>query len=266
MIERTRGIPQGVLVTLAVWLCRLVVIAAVILFMQLAPGRWVSTFAVARPSAIAAVLGASARDHSLYGYLVVTIYEAGIPFLLAAIFGILTAWLLWSAPRVRRRVAAYFTVGYATPRIIFLPLFILWIGVGTATVMLYVAISVYFIFVFNTLEGFDSSGDQLVGVLKVLGLGKVRICVTYLLPVARGYLLAATLIGFPTAVLAVIIAEMLLGGGLGGWIQTEQGYFNVTGLYAATIAATILVGALNMLVERTGSRIQKRLGDHGGGG
>lgn len=244
----------------AVWSCRLLIIALVLTLMMLAPGRWVSTFAVASPDKIFVELRTAVGTSDFYRALGETVVHAVVPLVASAILGVLTAWVLWLLPKVRRVLESYFAVAYATPRVIFLPLFILWFGSGEMTVYVYVTIACYFIFVFNTLEGFVAKASDLVDVLKIVGLNRLQMLTTYLLPACRDYLLAAALIAFPTAVLGAIIAEMIVGGGVGGWIMAEKAVFSTPGLYAATLTATVFAAVLNLAVQKFGARMRDRMG------
>lgn len=252
---------RRVAVTAAVWACRVGVIAAVAWWMQIAPGRWVSKFAVAKPSSIAAEFGRQFGSSFFYHAVLTTVFHSVVALIVASIAGILSAWLLWSSVVARRLISPYLIVAYSTPRIVFLPLFIFWFGFGSTTVLVYAIIACFFIFIFNGLEGFDAVGRRLVGVMSVIGLNRRQMLGHCLLPAARGYILAAALVAFPTAVLAAIMGEMILGGGLGGWILLERGKFSITGLYTATIAATAVGAILNTLAQWAGVTLRKRMGD-----
>jgi len=252
---------RRIAVTAAVWMCRVGVIAAVAWWMEIAPGRWVSIFAVAKPSSIAAEFGRQFGESFFYRAVLTTVFHSVVALIAATIAGILGAWLLWSSVTTRRLISPYLIAAYSTPRIVFLPLFIFWFGFGSGTVLIYAIIACFFIFIFNSLEGFDAAGRRLVGVMSVIGLNKWQMLKYCLVPSARGYILAAALVAFPTAVLAAIMGEMILGGGLGGWILLERGKFSTTGLYTATTAATVVGAILNTLAQWTGVILRKRMGD-----
>jgi NitT/TauT family transport system permease protein len=239
---------------------RLLLLIFALLFMEVSSGRWVSKFAIPKASAVGREIAKQLSSEAFYVAILTTVSHAMVALLLSGVTGITVAWLMWRISSVRTMVSPYLMAAYSTPRIVFLPLFIVWIGFGDTTIVVYATIACFFIFVFNCLSGFDNAGRKTLDILRVLGMKQRQIFFVYLLPASRGYLVSAVLVAFPNAILAAIIGEMILGSGLGGWISFERGMVNVPGLYAATLVATVFATVINVAVQHMGKLARIRMG------
>jgi NitT/TauT family transport system permease protein len=183
-------------------------------------------------------------------------------FVLAYVFGCLAGALLalavWATKGlVSAWLESLVALLYNIPRIVLIPIFILWFGLAGANAALFGAVSVAFVVFYHVLAGFRAAPSRLTDGVKVLG-GRRRDQIRWVVvPAARPLIFTGLLIAVPQALVGVIAAEMLIGaGGLGGLVEHLSGQYNSAGVFAVAVIACLLGIALNIIV-RAVSRFTK---------
>ena len=160
--------------------------------------------------------------------------------------GMVLAVALYFIPRVGRVLEPFVVGVYAMPKIALAPLLFLWLGRGSVSTIVFVAISTGAILMVSTSGGLSTvDGDQLLA-LRRMGATRVQTAQKLLVPHTLGFIAAGLAIAGPFALLTALVAEMLQSSdGLGGLIVLEAGQFNARGVLAATVLATVLALVLN---------------------
>jgi NitT/TauT family transport system permease protein len=179
-----------------------------------------------------------------------TIEEA----LLGALLGGVPAVLL---PFALRRQAVLIAIldpfmvgGYGAPKLAFAPLFILWFGIGTESKIVLVASVVFFIVYFTTLSGVRALDAKLVQMAQLVGANERQIARHIVFPGAVPSIFAGFRIALPYAIGAAVIAELISSNrGLGYLVQVGAMNFDITQVFAAILAATLIVHAMNWVVD-----------------
>jgi taurine transport system permease protein len=162
-------------------------------------------------------------DELWSGYLVsdtlLTIYRAFTGFLIAAAFGIVIGTLA-----ARNKFARWFfdplvSIGFPAPKIAFMPLFVLWFGLGDEAKITMVAVSCVFPIVSATYLGTGSIDRYLIWSARNLGLSQRRVVSKIVVPAALPQILSGLQIAFPMSLIVTVVTEMITaGGGLGGYM------------------------------------------------
>ena len=98
-------------------------------------------------------------------------------------------------------VDPYVTVLNATPRLIFLPLFILWFGIGMWSKVMIVFIGAVFPLLINTQEGVKNIDRVLVNVVRSFGANEWQVLKTVVLPNSVPYIVVGLRLAIGRAVL-----------------------------------------------------------------
>lgn len=142
------------------------------------------------------------------------------------------------------------------PPIAYIPLAIVWFGLGNAPALFLIALGSFFPVLVNTIAGVRQVDSIYLRAARNLGAGNFTIFRRVILPAASPFILAGARIGIGTAFIVVIVAEMIaVSDGLGYRILEAREY-----LWSDKIIAGMLtIGALGLLIDTFASRLNDYL-------
>lgn len=142
------------------------------------------------------------------------------------------------------------------PPIAYIPLAILWFGLGGPPAVFLIALGAFFPVLMNTVTGVRQVDGIYLRAARNLGVGRVTMFVRVILPAAMPYILAGVRIGIGTAFIVVIVSEMIaVNDGLGYRILEAREYFWSDKI----IAGMISIGLLGLAIDLGMSRLTKYL-------
>lgn len=193
------------------------------------------------PSAIAtATLSSLPR---LADGLWLTTYEAIFGFVIGSLLGLMISCLFVLVP-ITRVLLLPLVIGLNTvPSIAFVPLALLWFGMGAASKIAIAALAVSFAVLLSAREGFSRTEDGHVNLLRSFGAGHLSLLWRLQLPAAMPSIATGLRIGLARSTIAVIVAEML--GAYGGIGQIV--YRATAEMDSQTVWSAILVSSLTSL-------------------
>jgi len=111
------------------------------------------------------------------------------------------------------------------PPIAYIPLAILWFGLGNPPAFFLISLGAFFPVLVNTIAGVQNVDGIYLRVARNLGAGRLTTFVRVILPAAAPYILAGARIGMGTAFIVVIVSEMIaVNNGLGYRILEAREY------------------------------------------
>ena len=162
----------------------------------------------------------------------------------------LLPFLLRRHPIIVAILDPFMVGGYGAPKLAFAPLFILWFGIGIESKIALVASVVFFIVYFATLSGVRALDAKLVQMAQIVGASERQVARHIVFPGAVPAIFAGFRIAVPYAIGAAVIAELISSNrGLGYLVQTGAMNFDTTSVFAAIVAATLLVLGANWLMN-----------------
>ena len=178
--------------------------------------------------------------------------EFAVGYLLAAVIGIPLGMLLGWYPRLRYALDPFVTFFYATPRIVLLPLFLIWFGIGINSKIAVIFLGAFFAILINTTAGVRSLDTQLIRVARSLGGGDLVIFQTIALPGSVPFILTGLRLGLGHALIGVVVGEYVAAEhGIGKVMmiagQTFQSSILFAGLFIIAIAGLVLTLILQRL-------------------
>jgi NitT/TauT family transport system permease protein len=199
-------------------------------------------------------------DWSLSGVLAanasLTMLAAVLGFLIGGVPGLLLPFFLRKRPFLAAVLDPFIVIGYGLPKVAFIPLFIVWFGIGIWSKVALVASVSFFLVFFSTMEGVRAVDPQLIRMAKVSGARESQILRTIVLPSVIPFIFQAIHVTLPLSIGGAAIAELISSNrGLGYLVQFSAGNFEITGALAAVVALAILVALVNILIDS----IQRRL-------
>lgn len=196
-----------------------------------------------------------ARSGALLVHTAATFEEAALGFLIGGAAGVLLPFLLRLSPRFTEALDPFLAAGTGVPKLALAPLLILWFGIGLSSKVVFVASLVFFLLFFNTLAGVRSVDPRLIGMARVVGAGEWRVAREIVWNTTLPYIFAGIKIAMPRAISAAVVAEFIAADvGLGYYINNARSLNDTVGLFAGIVVVTLLVIAINVVLQRVQSR------------
>jgi ABC-type nitrate/sulfonate/bicarbonate transport system permease component len=192
-------------------------------------------------SVVATRIYADAMSGILWINLGLTMARAMAGFFISAVGGVLLGVLM-----SRSKIAHWFfdpviSVGFPMPKIAFLPIIILWLGVYDTAKISIVVFDAIFPVVTATLAGLASVDKVLLWSGRNMGASEREIMWQIMLPAALPQILTGLQVALPIALIVTIIAEMVMSGyGLGGAMMNASRYANSPGVFAGIVEIAVV--------------------------
>jgi ABC-type nitrate/sulfonate/bicarbonate transport system permease component len=241
------------------WLSRLVqalFLAGVILLWYLAATRWgVNRLLLPDPVAVARDLLEILRTGAYLDDLETTLGELAAAFAIAVGAGLSTGYLVSRSPYSTEVLEPLFAGLYAIPIILFLPLFILFFGLGPASKIAIGAVISFFPITLNTIAGFGGVDRLYVTAARSMGASDAHLFRFVLLPAALPVILTGLRMGFTVALLSIIGSETLASlGGLGHRIVSLAESMDMAPMFAYIVFVIAIAAVLNAIVSTLEAR------------
>ena len=196
-------------------------------------------------SAVAERIYADAIAGDLWRNLAVTLLRAMTGFAIAAVGGIALGALMARSRIVRWFFDPIISVGFPMPKIAFLPIIILWLGLYDVSKISVVVFDAIFPVVTATLAGLAGVERELIWSGRNMGANERELMWQVALPAALPQILTGLQVALPIALIVAIIAEMAMGGyGLGGAMMSASRFADSRGVFAGIVEIAIVGYAL----------------------
>lgn len=142
------------------------------------------------------------------------------------------------------------------PPIAYIPLSMLWFGLGNPPAVFLIALGAFFPVLMNTIAGVRQVDGIYIRAARNLGATGLTMFVRVILPAAVPYILSGVRIGIGTAFIVVIVAEMVaVNNGLGFRILEAREYFWSDKI----IAGMITIGLIGLAIDVGMNRLNNHL-------
>jgi ABC-type nitrate/sulfonate/bicarbonate transport system permease component len=179
--------------------------------------RLVSSFLLPAFSRVVARLWEDVASGQIFVLAGQTFLRLLISYSIALVLGIALGILMARVRLVRWLLDPLVSIGLPTPKIAFLPIFVLWFGVFDAPKVAMSIVACIFPLIAGTWSGTQGVDKYLLWSAENLGATRRELLLHVIFPAALPQILTAMQVALPIAFIVVIITEMLTGGnGLGG--------------------------------------------------
>ena len=207
------------------------------------------------PEATAARIWKLAASGQLARDTLVTFSEAALGMLIGASGGSALPFLLRLSPRLMKALEPFLSAAFGVPKLALAPLFILWLGIGMPTKVVFVASIVFFLMFYNGMAGVLSVDPRLVAMARVAGAKEWIITREIVWNTTMPFLFAGLKIGLPRALSGAVVGEFIAAdSGLGWYINNSRSLNDITGVMAGVVVVTTLVILVNAALQRTQAR------------
>ncbi len=170
-----------------------------------------------------------------------TLYRALTGFAICAVLGIAIGMAM-----SRNVVANWFfdpivSVGFPMPKIAFLPVVILWLGVYDTAKITMIVVDAIFPVIAATVIAIQGVERELIWSARNMGASKRELLHQVILPAASPQIMTGLQVSLPLCLIVAVVAEMLMGGyGLGGAMITAAQFANSTSVFAGIVEIAVI--------------------------
>jgi ABC-type nitrate/sulfonate/bicarbonate transport system permease component len=171
----------------------------------------------------------------------VTLYRALVGFVIAGVGGIVLGMAM-----SRIKLAYWFfdplvSIGFPMPKIAFLPVIILWLGVYDVPKITMIVFDAIFPVIAATMIGIEGVERELVWSARNMGAKERALLWQVVLPAALPQIMTGLQVALPLSLIVAVVTEMLMGGyGLGGAMITASRFANSLGVFAGIVEIAVI--------------------------
>jgi ABC-type nitrate/sulfonate/bicarbonate transport system permease component len=185
----------------------------------------------------------------------ITLGEVAAAFSISATMGVGLGYLISRSQYAIRVFEPLFAGIYAVPIILFLPLYVLFFGLGPASKIALGVTTSFLPIVLNTIAGFGYVDRIFILSARSMGASEFQLFRWVLLPAALPVILTGLRMGFATALLAIIGSETLASlGGLGHHIVQLAEAMEMARMFAYIVFVVAIAASLNAVVSAIEAR------------
>lgn len=209
---------------------------------------WLNRVFYPPPSEVFVTLGQLVADGSLFRDIGVSLYRVGLGFVLGGVPAIAIGLLMGVNPAVRALVQPIAAAIYPIPKIALLPLVIVALGIGEASKIATIAVSVFFLMVLSVAASVMQVDQRYFEVARSFGANRRALFWTVALPGSLPGIMSAVKIGVGFA-LTLIVGVEFVGADTGiGWLIWQSYELYAINRMLAGLVAIAIVGWLITVV------------------
>jgi NitT/TauT family transport system permease protein len=187
-------------------------------------------------------------------------YISAVAFLaglgLSILVGLPIGLLMGRSPLLDALTDPYVTSFNATPRIVWLPLLILWFGIGIWSKIVIVFAGAIFPLLINTYAGVKNVNQVLVNVVRSFGASEWQLMRIVVIPNSLPYIIVGLRLAIGRAILGVVVGEFFGSSqGLGYMIASAASNYKVDVVFVGVAIFMALSVILTLAVKAVESRL-----------
>jgi sulfonate transport system permease protein len=245
VVERLQ--PEG---TYSIWIWRLLVGAALLIFWQWAAGALIRETFLAKPTSVMWRLYELFATGTIWVHIRVTLTEVVIGYLMGSFLGLAVGFLLGSSRFLAVVFEPYVMAFYGIPRIALAPIFIIVLGIGIWSKVAVVFIQVFFMLFINAYAGVREINQEYLQLARIMGAKSGLILRKIVIPSTMPFIMLGLRSAVPYAVVGAVVGEFIAASkGLGYFINYAGSTFDSAGAFAGILILLGFIMAANGLMQ-----------------
>ena len=172
-------------------------------------------------------------------------------FLVAAVFGVGLGTLIGRSRTIERLLEPALELMRPIPPLAFLPVFVLWFGIGEASKVAFITYAAFFPIFTTTTEGIKFVDILLIRAAQTLGASEREIFRLVVLPAAMPSIITGLRIGFAQCLFVIVAAEFIAAdSGLGFLINDSRSFFLMSNMLVGAAVIGLIGFMFNGLLRR----------------
>jgi NitT/TauT family transport system permease protein len=192
----------------------------------------------------------------LWMHLQVTAIEAFGGFVVGSLFSIGFGFLVVYSPVVKAAVMPYMVLIQTMPKIALAPLFVIWLGIGLRTNVVYTALIAFFPVLVNFVQGLEDVNQNELRLMESYNASKWQLFRHVHLYRALPYLFAGLKMAGVLSIIGAVVSEFVASdGGLGYYMVQSQNLLRTSDAFAAFTVLTVMGWAFYILIDLVHRRV-----------
>jgi ABC-type nitrate/sulfonate/bicarbonate transport system permease component len=236
-------------------------------FVAIVGGAWylasetgsVSRLFLPPPREVHAALSRLVETQAFWSAVLVTLTTIAKAFAMAVVAGIVVGYLVTRSKLLIKVIEPILSGMFTIPITLFLPMFILFFGIGTGSKVAYGATYAFFPIVLNTIAAFSKAEERYLRAARSMGANAWQQFRHVLLPGAMPVLITGLRIGFFICFASVLGGETISSvAGVGRNIALAAELMEPARMYAWILFVILTSVTLNMVVHSIENRVRSR--------
>ena len=183
--------------------------------------------------------------YTIWGHIAWSLYRVAVGFVLAAISGIIVGIAMGSSRVAEAIIKPIFEFLRPIPPIAWIPLAILWFGIGEKSKYFIIWLGAFINVTLNAYAGASRTDETLMGAGYMLGASKLQVFTKIIFPSSMPQIFAGLQVAMSSCWMAVLVAEMVRSSEGVGWIIIRG---NDTGNTTQIIVGMITIGFIGFIL------------------
>ncbi|NEE00479.1 ABC transporter permease [Phytoactinopolyspora halotolerans] len=180
----------------------------------------------------------------------VTLTEIVAGFLIAVVSGLAVGVVLGKVPWLERSVRPLIVIAQVSPKVAFVPLFVIWFGFDITSKIVLATVLAFFPVMLNVLLGVRSVEQGQREVMRSLNASRSQTFSQLEMRSLMPYLFAGMEVGIVLATIGAIVGEYLAGNeGLGNMVVTAMNSLDAARTFALILVLSLIGLALFLIVN-----------------
>jgi len=216
--------------------------------------HWVEPLFLSSPSAVAVRLVQVFANGTIYPHLLASGATAFWGFLLSCAVGVPLGIMMGRSRTVRDTLEPFVMAQASVPTVALLPLFIIWLGIGSGARIALVFVGAVFVIVISTEAGVENIDRRLIETARSFTATELAILAKIVLPAALPYIIAGMRLATARVLIMVVVAELYAStAGVGYLIFQAGASYDTSMIFVGVVilaGAGVLMNALLRAIER----------------
>jgi len=208
------------------------------------------------PSQIAIVFWDLLKNGTLLKHISISVLRVLEGFGVAALLGLGLGMAIGLSQTLARMTDLIIQVIKPIPPIAWIPLAILWFGIGEQSKVFIIFLGAFFPVIVNTIDGIRQTDHKLVEVARILEVSKSRFILQVVIPGAFPAIMTGLRVGLMVAWMCVVAAELIAASGGVGYLIMDARQLSQSDV---VLVGMITIGIIGKVMDSIISWIEKRV-------
>ncbi len=195
------------------------------------------------------------QGSTLLADLAISLERVSIAYVGAVVIGVVLGFAMTQSRVVFTVVDPYLQFLRPIPPLAYIPLFVVWFGIGEMPKVLLILVSTVPVIVINTINGVRSTPNYRIELARNLGANRRQILIRVIFPSSLPDIFTGMKVAIGVAWSTLVAAELIAASRGLGWLIEQAGTELQTGI---VVTGIIVIGVLGYLMD-VGIRLLERL-------
>ncbi|MDR2152097.1 MAG: ABC transporter permease [Helicobacteraceae bacterium] len=170
---------------------------------------WIQPYTMPPPEDVVMTGVEFVEDGTLWEHTKASVIRVSYGFAIALVLALTLGIVIGLSRTAERLTGAILQTVQPIPPIAWIPLAILWFGIGEGSKLYIIAIGAFFPILINTIEGIKNIDPKFLELAKVYETSRWRVIARVILPGALPFIMAGVRLGLSMAWICVVAAELI---------------------------------------------------------